>query len=115
MGPECNLEEHDITPIKKKLQPLVNMKLTQQTIEGLGCEYRKYKDGKSKRSTRVPTSTDVYVDEYKKAQHMLQIFSKTVRPANLCAECHLYRANGKYCSWCYRSVELSSSSEDESD
>eukprot|EP01050_Picozoa_sp_SAG11_P066611 SAG11_NODE_47042_length_132_cov_13.272727_1_plen_27_part_01 len=27
MGPECNLEEHDIPPIKNELQPLVNMKL----------------------------------------------------------------------------------------
>eukprot|EP01050_Picozoa_sp_SAG11_P009102 SAG11_NODE_836_length_6927_cov_100.078940_2_plen_473_part_00 len=46
IGPGCLVPEEEIEAVKQKLQARVKMNVTKQTVEGLGCEYRKYLAGK---------------------------------------------------------------------
>eukprot|EP01050_Picozoa_sp_SAG11_P010265 SAG11_NODE_1019_length_6159_cov_23.425248_5_plen_999_part_00 len=46
IGPGCSISEEEIESVKQKLVPLLKMPVTKFTVQGLGCEYRKYLSGK---------------------------------------------------------------------
>eukprot|EP01050_Picozoa_sp_SAG11_P003043 SAG11_NODE_164_length_13880_cov_328.002540_2_plen_684_part_00 len=77
IGPGCEVREDEIHFIKKELQPRVHMKLTQQTIEGLGCEYRKYKAGKPKYKNQSSGNLEEYRAQYEESQRHLEEWNQS--------------------------------------
>ena len=62
-GPGCEMTAEQVQGFKAELQPLVKMNVTLQTVEGLSCEYRKYKAGRLKRRDSTQQ-----IDDYREPQ-----------------------------------------------
>eukprot|EP01050_Picozoa_sp_SAG11_P013050 SAG11_NODE_1497_length_4795_cov_18.378620_2_plen_484_part_00 len=76
IGPGCSIPEEDIETVKQELVPLLKMPVTKQTVEGLGCEYRKYQAGKP-HYNQSSGNLEKYRAQYEESQRHLKEWNQS--------------------------------------